>query len=141
VAQHPQPAERETLPRQRGQRVARQAQVDGAVVMVRPPGGLGRLRRVAGRDHRHPRHRADRRDARVVVMGLARHPETDARVTGGDLDIPIGLGDQHPDRFEGAVGEEHPEQRHPRHEPRGGEAGGDPDHVLLQPPMDVTPRR
>jgi hypothetical protein len=64
-------------------------------------------------------------------MGLARHPETDARVAGGDLDIPIGLGDQHPDRVEGAVGEEHPEQRHPRHEPRGGEAGGDPDHVLL----------
>ena len=64
-------------------------------------------------------------------MGLADGTDQQPRVGRDDLDVRVALGDQHPDRVEGAVGEEDGEGRGPGHEADRGQPGGRSDEVLL----------
>ena len=83
--------------------------------------------------------------ARTVMPGMARmiarsstswwvlpvRPVSRPGVGGPDLDVGVGLGDEHPDRVGRPVGEEHAERRQPRDVAERREAGRDADHVLL----------
>ncbi|MNI88705.1 hypothetical protein D3C73_1460280 [compost metagenome] len=87
-----------------GNGVPCQPQVDGTVVVCRPSDSCFGFYCVGRGDHGHARHCTHDGQVLNVLMGLPAAAVEEAGIGGGDLDGCSGLGDQHADGVQSAVG-------------------------------------
>ena len=110
---------------------AAEAHVDGALEVERGAHGGAGLGVVGGDDHGHAGDGAHEGDVLVALVGRAVLADRDAGVRGADVHIEVRVPDGVADLLERAAGGEHGERGAKDLLARGGNAGGDADHVCL----------
>ncbi len=86
---------------------------------------------VGGHEHAHAREHAHECEVLDHLVAATVGTDGDARVGGRELHVEVAVAHGVADLVVGAAGGEHGEGSRERHLARGGEAGGNVDHVRL----------